>query len=345
MHRWRHLLPSLPTAWLGRVRWRQLLLEALVALSLAFLAWLYMRSREQSSLDEVEVPVQLTLPASLVGQFQLEVHGPSKVPMSFTGPPSLIRELRTVLQRGLLQVTTKITVPEEYQKEAVYRDVVHIEAPLIPVPRGILTVVHEGRNRIPFTVHRLVERQLPVRFDYAGETRISQLKLEPALVTVRGPQELLERARAISTQPYTLPYPHESVVAPDGLVRGQIALAREIDGVAVQALPAQVGFRFKVHARQEVYELREVPIHFLCPPGFAWKPRFATEKAGKVSLKLVGPASSQPPTVTAFIDLTRGDLGGGRNVEPLRLQLPRDFQLAQDTPQMVAFYLDPLERD
>ena len=28
----------------------------------------------------------------------------------------------------------------------------------------------------------------------------------------------------------------------------------------------------------------------------------------------------------------------------MRLQLPRDFQLVQDTPRLVAFYLDPVDK-
>ena len=37
------------------------LVSALVAVSLAFLVWLYMRSRDQEILDNVPVPVQISL--------------------------------------------------------------------------------------------------------------------------------------------------------------------------------------------------------------------------------------------------------------------------------------------
>jgi hypothetical protein len=48
--------------------------------------------------------------------------------------------------------------------------------------------------------------------------------------------------------------------------------------------------------------------------------------------------------VIAFVDLTRGNLARGRNLEPLRLQLPKDFQLAQPAAPLVSFYLDDAER-
>ena len=96
--------------------------------------------------------------------------------------------------------------------------------------------------------------------------------------------------------------------------------------------------------RQKVYELAEVPVHFLCPKDCPWKPRFANEQASKVSLKVIGPVTEQPPPVLAFIDLTAGNLARGRNLQPLRLQLPKDFQLLEPATPLVPFYLEELER-
>ena len=64
------------------------LLSALAALSLAFLAWLYVRSRDQEMLDHVPIPVQITLAAGQTEYYELDVTGPSQVPVSFTGPPA-----------------------------------------------------------------------------------------------------------------------------------------------------------------------------------------------------------------------------------------------------------------
>src|SRR5207302_226646 len=98
-------------------RIRQRLLEVLVALSLAFLVWLYTRSRDQEILDRVPIPVQIQLAKPHAGNYDLEVNGHSRIAVSFSGPPSRIRELRRRLQRGLVQVSVNITVPEERQND------------------------------------------------------------------------------------------------------------------------------------------------------------------------------------------------------------------------------------
>src|SRR5262245_44278470 len=78
--------------------------SAVVALSLASLVWLYIRSREEEILDNVPIPVQIALAPGQAEHYILEVTGPAQVPMSFSGPPARIRELRGMLQRGEVQV-------------------------------------------------------------------------------------------------------------------------------------------------------------------------------------------------------------------------------------------------
>src|SRR5437868_10296545 len=95
-------------------------LSALVAVSLAFLVWLYVRSRDQEMLDNVPVPVQISLAPGQSEHYELEITGPSQVPVSFTGPPSRMRELRSLLQRGELRIETMLTVPEERLEESRY---------------------------------------------------------------------------------------------------------------------------------------------------------------------------------------------------------------------------------
>jgi hypothetical protein len=53
------------------------LLSALVALCLAFLVWLYARSRDQEILDNVPLPVSVTLAASQADEYSLEVTEPA----------------------------------------------------------------------------------------------------------------------------------------------------------------------------------------------------------------------------------------------------------------------------
>src|SRR5205823_13934603 len=112
------------------------LISFLVALSLAFLFWLYARSRDQETLD-VQVAVKINLAPAQFGQYELEVNGPSQVPVSFTGPPSRMRELRGLLQRGELRVELTLSVPEDRQTDSRYSDTVRVDAADVHSPPGV----------------------------------------------------------------------------------------------------------------------------------------------------------------------------------------------------------------
>jgi hypothetical protein len=330
-----------PRSWFP-YRLRNMVLEVLVALSLAFLVWLYTRSRDQEILDQVNIPVEIQLAPTNASNYDLEINGKSRVAVSFTGPPSRIRELRRKLQRRLIQVAVTLSVPEERQNDASYRDSVRIEAANIPVPPGVMAIVADEGNTIPYTVHRLAERLLPVRLDYAGEARLSQVKVEPATVMVRGPKDILDRIWSLSTQPYVMPSP-PAAVAGNTLVRGEVSLVNELEGRPLQVTPKSVSFSFHVKPKQRVFELKDVPVHFLCPPNFSMRPGFAPEQPSRIKVRIQGPAAEEAPPIRAFVDLTSGNFSKGRNLEPVRLQLPKEFQPVEESPLMIGFVLEANE--
>src|SRR5438270_8649353 len=92
--------------------------SALVAVSLAMLVWLYARSRDQEMMDNVPIPVAVTLPASQADNFSLEINGAAQVLVSFSGSPSRIRELRGIVHRGELRIDLTYTVAEERLQES-----------------------------------------------------------------------------------------------------------------------------------------------------------------------------------------------------------------------------------
>jgi len=317
-------------------------LSALVAVSLAFLVWLYVRSRDQEMLDNVPVPVQITLASGLEEHYELEINGPSQVPVSFTGPPSRIRDLRSLLQRGDMRIDMLLTVPEERTEESRYLDTVRIDASDIHPPPGVTPLVLEGRNRIPVTLHRIVKRTLPVRFENAAGEQVGPVALEPANVLVQGPQEVLDRMRAIPTQGHPR-LPSALAPARPELVTLTVPLVDQFDGHRIQATPGSVKARITLQPRQKIYELTDVPVQFLCPANFSLKPLFRDERAGKITLRLLGPAGEEIPPVVAFVDLSGKKWEPGLYDEPLKLQLPREFQLAQNPPRPVSFQLLPVE--
>jgi hypothetical protein len=327
-------------AWWTTFRFRQTLLEMLVALSLAFVVWLYAHSRAQDAIDRVQVPVQIQLAAQHRDQFLLETGTAPSVTVTFSGPSSRIRELRRKLQRGLVQAAVTLNLPEERLGETTFTEIVHIEPSHLEVPAGVLIDLADDRSHLAVTVHRLTERQLPVKLDFTGEVRVTQVQLEPATVLVRGPKQVLDHIAAIPTQPCALTVPESS----DGIVRNQAALVTELEGRAIVATQRLVNFRCKVQPRKKIYELTEVPVQFLCPPQFPWRARFQGENTGKVRLRLLGPAGDEAPPVRAFVDLTGSQLFRGRNLEPLRLQLPKDFTLVESMPPVISFYLEEWDR-
>jgi hypothetical protein len=151
---------------------------------------------------------------------------------------------------------------------------------------------------------------------------------------------VLDRARWIPTVPSELPT--RPLRAAPSAAAGRVPLVQELEGRPVRALPNRVLVRVPTQPRK-LYDLPDVPVHFLCPANFLLRPQFLDEQAGRISLRLQGPARDEPPRVYVFIDLTRGRFISGLNHEPLQIQLPRDFQLAQEDPRVVAFELLPAD--
>ena len=202
------------------------------------------------------------------------------------------------------------------------------------------TVLVEGRNRIPVTLHRLVESDLPVHFDYtADEDRLGPVQFEPVKVVVRGPQDILDRLHTLPTQPFVISAPANGVVSPQPLVLAPVALVRELEGPPPSVPPQpEVVPRVTLQPQQNTFDL-EVPVRFLCPANFRYRPQFTNDRASTLSLHIVGPALGDPAPIFACVDLTRKQFDPGLQEEPLQLQLPKDFHLAQPPPRTVPFKL------
>jgi hypothetical protein len=315
------------------------IISTLVALSLAILVWLYARSRDQELLDNVPLPVNITLCSQQADHFSLEVGSAGQVLASFSGPPARMRELGGLLQRNELRVESTMVVPDERLNESRYSDTVIIDSNDVHVPPGVTVSMVEGRNRVPVTLHRLVERRLPVRFDHVGDEATGPLVIEPATVLVRGPQEVLERARAIPTQPSELPT-RPATALPNAAAVGRVILVQELEGRSVHVEPPRVTVRVPAQTRR-VYTLPDVPIRFMCPANFSYRPAFYDERSSRVSLRLQGPVQEDAPRVHLFVDLTVGRFDSGKQNEPLQIQLPKDFILMDEAPRVVTFDLQP----
>src|SRR5207253_9909472 len=111
-----------------------------------------------------------------------------------------------------------------------------------------------------------------------------------------------------------------------------VPLVQEIEGRRIRTVPATVTALIALQPQQKVYELSEMPIQFLSPANFPLRALFTDERAGKITLRLLGPAGEETPSVVAFVDLSGRKWEPGLYEEPVRLQLPKDFQLGQKPP-------------
>jgi hypothetical protein len=94
-----------------------------------------------------------------------------------------------------------------------------------------------------------------------------------------------------------------------------------------------------------------VPVNFLCPANSGLRPHWMRndERAGRITLKVLGPPVAELPPIAAYVDLTRPAFQAERDVtqvlyadEPVRVQLPPDFSLAQEPPPAAPFLLVPV---
>jgi hypothetical protein len=326
------------------------LISVLVSVALAFLVWLYARSRDQETLDNIPIPVHVSLPERDAGQYLLEVNGPGYVPASFTGPPSRIHELREMLQKGELAIQVAATVPPDWHGEGRILDTVRVVTADLHPPAGVRGQIAEGMNRVPVTMRRVVERRLPVRVDHGLHDRLLQCQAEPMTVLVRGPQDILDRTSAVPTRPFIPPADETGSTLREVVVRGTAHLVTEIEGKPIQTTPPMVAVRLTLRPVRKVYEV-QVPVHFLCPANYALRPQWtrADDRASRIPLKVVGPPVADVPPIVAYVDLTRPAFQAERDVtqvlyadEPIRVQLPPDFALANDPPPASPFWLVPL---
>jgi hypothetical protein len=318
------------------------LTSVFIAVCLAMLIWLYSRSREQEVLDHVPVPVDVSLGAGQAEQYNLEVVGAAQVLATFTGPPSRIRELRGLLQRDQLRIEVNYSVPAERLKENRLYETIVVEPADINVPAGVTLALVTGRNQVRIALHRMGEKRLPVRVDPSADTQGGLITVEPPSVLVRGPQEVLDRAGAIPTQSPALGAKHAT----------HVQLVRELEGRPIQCEPCSVRVRVSAPIPKKTYELTDVPVHFLTPATFPFRPRFGNDRAGKVMLRVQGPSQDEPPRLQTFVDLTakafsdatgRTALRSGWYDEPVHVYVPPGFTLLDGPPRSVTFELVPVE--
>ncbi len=336
------MLARIKSRWM-MFRFRHIVLEAVVAVCLAFLIWMYTHSRAGDSTDFVQVPVQLQLPPGQRDQFAIESQGPMRVNVMFSGPYARIREVRRKIQRGAVQAIVTVTVPEDKQHENSYADIARVSIADLSVPPGVTVELADDNATIPITIHRLVERILPVRLDVTGEVRVSHVKLEPTTVTVRGPKSILDRVAFIPTQPCSLQADTENASA-EPIAREQVALVTELEGRPIADESAQRASALPGRAQAEGLRAARRAGAFPLSGGLPAPTTLPRRPPGPGLVAAAGAGDRDAAAGAGVHRFDGGKFARGRNLEPLRLQLPKDFQLVQNSTILVPFALDEPDR-
>ena len=256
------------------------ILSSLAALSLALLVWLYARSRDQEILDNVTLPVQISLAQADADHYSLEVNGPAQAVVSFSGPAERIRELRGEVQRNELHVAVVVSIAGSAATSPLFRHGPHRNlARCRPRPASRRSSP-QGRNRIPVTIRRLATQEMFVSFDSLQQAPPDSVVIEPKVVR-HGAAGSVRRASFD---------PDRAVAAADAAGRraGRRGPHRPCRPRAGAGRPARPGGHADGHRpagrRACRPALRNVPIHFLCPPDFTLRPEFFNDRDSRVSL-------------------------------------------------------------
>ena len=166
--------------------------------------WLYASSRDQEILDNVPVPVHICLAPGQADHYDLEITGPSQVTVSFTGPPSPSGSCAAFYSAAKCRSKSHSPCPRSVSKRAV------TWTPYSSLPGRPDTARRDaGRRRGAEPHSGDVAARGPAPLAGAAELRredrIAQITLEPPTVLVRGPQEVLDRARSLATDMFPLP--------------------------------------------------------------------------------------------------------------------------------------------
>jgi hypothetical protein len=322
----------------------------IIALGLAFLVWLYIRSRDQE-VYERNVPVVLRM--SPQQRDSHEIYGEEKmeIPVSFTGPPSRIREVRTMVQRGEINLIRTITVPESAVNADRFTFTDTLEANQLNVPPGVRVDIPPDRRKFPVVVRRIVKKALEVKVRFLGdEERVANLVIEPKKVEVRGPQEILSKEDTILTE--VVPLPTTKTDRPDEksereeTINRTALLHKRINETLMEVTPPAVKLSFMLKPSQQTHELHDVPVLVLQPPDFPYRIQFPAQRAGTIPiLKVKGPAQ-KPTGIIAYIDLSKKPFDalqpGLQPDEPINILLPPGYELDQKQPRLPPYNLVPI---
>lgn len=321
----------------------------IIALGLAFLVWVYMRSRDQE-VQTYPIPVEITLDVQQADRYSFDSKPENQtVRVKFYGLPSRLREVKDKVESKSLVIRHIVRVPAvvDQRQDNDYQEMIQFDSSELTLPLGVHADINPMEGRLLVKLRRMMERTLPIQQSVttgSAQYEVDNIRVEPPTVKVFGPKSTLEQMTQLVLDPWQPRLP-SGLSLTEEEVGGIIYMPSKIKQDLVKITPERVDIRARLKPALRVYELTDVPIAFLCPANFPYRPHFTADRHGTLTqLKVRGPLN-RSPEVRAYIDLTtRPNLKPGLYPdEAVLIDLPNGYYLAQDPPRLSAFKLELLE--
>lgn len=321
----------------------------IIALGLAFLVWVYLRSRDQE-VQSYPIPVEVSIDPQQSDRYIFDSKPENQtVRVKFFGLPSRLREVKELVEGHNLVIRKVVRVPTEVdlRQDNEYQEVVQFESSALTLPLGVHADINPVEGRLQVKLRRMMERTIqlqPMVITGTAQYEVDNIRLEPSTVKVFGPKSVLEQMTQLVLDPWQPRLP-AGLTMTEEEVSGSVRLPDKIKQEPVRTVPDRVEIRARLKPALRVYEVNDVSISFLCPANFPYRPVFTAERHGAIAqLKIRGPLN-RSPEVRAYIDLTaRPNLKPGLYPdEAIMIDLPNGYFLAQEPPRLSAFKLELLE--
>jgi len=284
----------------------------LISLVFAVWLWAFVNLGERDAEKTLVLPLELgNIPQALI------VTNPvgDSVDVRIKGPRTLLGTVQEQDQAIRLDLSSVRTGRTSFR----------IEPDMLSLPRGV-RAVRVSPSQVILDIERIVEKQLPVTIDFGDSIpsgyRVSRSDVDPAAVTVRGPENEVDRWKSIRTQPVYLPP-----------VEGEVVRTVRLDnpGDLTLLAPERVDLTVELEEVIGSQQLRGVELEV----------RNATApveiRQRKIDVTVSGPErllrDLKAGTVKAFVDAE--GLATGRHTRRVQVALPDGVSAVETRPQEV----------
>jgi hypothetical protein len=323
----------------------------IIALGLAFLVWVYLRSRDQE-VQSYPIPIEISLDPQQLDRYSFDGKPENQtVRVKFYGLPSRLRELKDQVESRsiVLRHMVKVPVVVDQRQDNDYQEVIQFDGSSMTLPLGVHADINPVEGRLQVKLRRMMERTVDLQHNVSTgspQYLVDNVRLEPSTVKIIGPKSVLEQMNLLVLDSWQPRLPNGLTMTEED-VRGFVNLPTKIKQESIKTVPERVEISARLKPALKEYELSDVPISFLCPPNFPYRPVFTSDRLGYIAkLKVRGPMN-RTPEVKAYVDLTTKqsqNLKTGLYAdEAIMLDLPEGFYLAQPQPKLSTYRLELIE--